>query len=101
MAYLLVDNFIANDENVASYRLRHQLLRITHLNWDYDRVHEQANGHSFIRQMLGHSSIFDKYYYELQTIKDNVRLLTPEILDEINQVVIKTGHALLKKKIRR
>ncbi|MBL8676857.1 MAG: ISNCY family transposase [Alphaproteobacteria bacterium] len=68
------------------------------LNWDYDRIHEQANSHCLIRQMLGHSSIFDKYYYELQTIKDNVRLLTPEILDKINQIVVKAGHNLLKKK---
>jgi IS5 family transposase len=68
------------------------------LNWDYDRVHEQANGHSFIRQMLGHADFWDKHYYELQTIKDNVALLTPEILDKINQVVVKAGHNLLKKK---
>ena len=68
------------------------------LNWDYDRVHEQANSHSLIRQMLGHSSIFDRTYYELQTIKDNVQLLTPEVLDKINQIVVRAGHNLLKKK---
>lgn len=68
------------------------------LNWDYDRLHEQANSHSVIRQMLGHADFWDKYYYELQTIKDNVRLLTPEILDEINQIVVKEGHNLFKKK---
>ena len=68
------------------------------LNWDYDRVHEQANSHSVIRQMLGHADFWDKHYYELQTIKDNVSLLTPEILDKINQVVVKAGHNLLKKK---
>jgi len=68
------------------------------LNWDYDRVHEQANSHSLIRQMLGHSDFCEKYYYELQTIKDNVALLTPEILDKINQVVVNEGHNLLKKK---
>lgn len=68
------------------------------LNWDYDRLHEQANNHSSIRQMLGHADFWDKHYYELQTIKDNVRLLTPEILDEINQVVVKAGHSILKKK---
>jgi len=44
--------------------------------------------------------LFDRTYYELQTIKDNVQLLTPEILDKINQVVVKAGHKLLKKKTR-
>jgi hypothetical protein len=34
----------------------------------------------------------------LQTIKDNVSLFTPEILDQINQVVVKAGHQLVKKK---
>ncbi len=48
--------------------------------------------------MLGHADFWDKHYYELQTIKDNVSLLTPEILDKINQVVVKAGHNLLKKR---
>ena len=68
------------------------------LNIDYDRLHDLANAHSVIRQMLGHADIFDKYYYNLQTLKDNIQLLTPELLDKINQVVVKSGHALLKKK---
>jgi IS5 family transposase len=68
------------------------------LNIDYDRLHELSNSHIVLRQMMGHSSLFDRTYYELQTIKDNVHLLTPEMLDKINQVVVKAGHKLLKKK---
>jgi transposase, IS5 family len=34
----------------------------------------------------------------LQTIRDNVALLTPEILDEINQIVVQVGHSLVMKK---
>jgi hypothetical protein len=68
------------------------------LNWDYDRLHEQVNNHRTIRQMLGHADFFDTYSYHLQTLKDNVRLLTPELLDKINQVVVTSGHALVKKK---
>jgi len=68
------------------------------LNWDYDRLHEQVNNHKTIREMLGHSSTFDEYYYELQTLKDNVRLLTPELLEEVNQVIVEMGHDLVKKK---
>ena len=34
-------------------------------------------------------------------IKDNVGLLTPEILDKINQVVVNAGHELIKKKARK
>jgi transposase, IS5 family len=71
-------------------------LRLT-LNCDYDRVHELANNHKTLRQMLGHGWLDDACQYSLQTIKDNVRLLTPELLDQINQVVVKAGHQALKK----
>jgi hypothetical protein len=68
------------------------------LNCDYDRIHDLANNHIKIRQMLGHGSFGDQPDYGLQTIKDNVSLFTPEILDQINQVVVKAGHQLVKKK---
>jgi len=68
------------------------------LNCDYDRVHELANNHKTIRQMLGHGTFADDYEYKLQTLKDNVALLTPEILDKINALVVDAGHSLVKKK---
>ena len=69
------------------------------LNWNYDRLHNEVNNHRKIREMLGHSDFFtDDYQYNLQTLKDNVSLLTPELLDEINQVVVRAGHVILKKK---
>ena len=70
-------------------------------NWDYDKLQDIANNHMTLREMLGHTNFVDKYYYPLQTLKDNVSKLTPTILDEINQVVIKAGHNLVKKKTKR
>ena len=69
------------------------------LNVDYDRVHELANEHTTLRLMLGHTSWAEdeRDHYQLQTIKDNLRLFTPEILDRINQVVVAAGHVLVKK----
>jgi len=67
------------------------------LNCDYDRVHELVNQHNSLRQMLGHGA-FDDVYYHFQTLKDNVSLLTPELLDEINRHVVHSGHALVTKK---
>ncbi len=67
------------------------------LDADYDRIHELSNQHNTIRQMLGHGDWADETTYELQTIKDNLRLFTPEILDRINQEVVRAGHALVKK----
>ena len=57
-----------------------------------------SNNHKTIRQILGHGFLDDQHCYYLQTLKDNVSLLTPEILDQINQVVVKAGHELIKKK---
>ena len=69
------------------------------LNIDYDRVHELANEHKTLRQMLGHAGWAEdeRDRYQLQTLKDNLRLFTPELLDRINQVVVAAGHTLVKK----
>jgi len=67
------------------------------LNCDYDRLLDLVNNHKTIRQMLGHGFTDDDLGYHLQTLKDNVQLFTPEILDEINQVVVQAGHKLKKK----
>jgi hypothetical protein len=67
------------------------------LNCDYDRLHNLVNNHKTIRQILGHGVCDDQHGYYLQTLKDNVSLLTPEMLDQINQVVVKAGHELIKK----
>lgn len=69
-------------------------------NWDYDKLQEMVNNHKTLRQMLGHGMMDDDVVYPLQTLKDNVRLLTPEILDRINTQVVHEGHKLVKKKLR-
>jgi len=68
------------------------------LNCDYDRLLELANNHKTIRQMLQHGILDDAKEYKLQTLKDNVSLLTSEKLDEVGKIVIKAGHKLVKKK---
>ena len=64
-------------------------------NWDYDKVQEMANNHNNLREMLGHSKTDFESKYPLQTIRDNIVLLTPAILDEVNQIVVKTGHSII------
>jgi transposase, IS5 family len=67
------------------------------LNCDYDHLHELVNEHNTLRQMLGHS-IYNNDRYHMQTLKDNVKMLTPELLDKINQLIVREGHVSLKKK---
>ena len=67
------------------------------LNADYDRLLELVNQHQTLRQMLGHSLFDEGKEYAYQTLVDNVGLLTPELLDKLNQVIVEGGHALVKK----
>lgn len=62
-------------------------------NWDYDKLLEITNNHWNLRLMLGHAED-DRAWYALQTLKDNIALFTPEILDSINQVIVRHGHHL-------
>jgi IS5 family transposase len=101
----LLEKHISPDANKKNGRPGMDLWRILvlgavrlNLNWNYDRLHDEANHHKKIREMLGHSDFDDNYYYHLQTLKDNISLLTPELMDKINQIVVKAGHHLVKKK---
>lgn len=67
-------------------------------NWDYDKLQDIVNNHRNIRQMLGHGLMDDDQEYHLQTLKDNIKILTPEVLDKINTLVVEEGHKLLVKK---
>lgn len=64
-------------------------------NWDFDKVHDIANNHKVIREFMGHTIFEFDQRYGLQTIKDNVSLLTPQVLDRINQVVVECGHSIV------
>jgi len=69
------------------------------LNTDYDYLHHVSNYDLLVRQILGvHDGIFRGRDFELQNIKDNVRLLDDDTLREINCVVVQAGHGLVKKK---
>ncbi len=65
------------------------------LNADYDRIQELANQHRTLRMMLGHGLFGTDKDYHLQTLKDNLKLFTPEIMTRINVEVIRAGYQLL------
>jgi len=102
--YEILKKIIPEDKNENTGRPGMDLWKILVLgtlrlngNFDYDKLQELSNQHRTLRQMLGHSVMDADYCYRLQTLRDNVSLLTPEVLDEINQLVIGAGHDLVKK----
>ncbi|MDG5997033.1 MAG: ISNCY family transposase [Candidatus Brocadia sp.] len=69
------------------------------LDADYDRLEDFANHHKLIRQIMGVETAFgEAKVFSMQSIKDNIRLLDEETLRQINEVVISSGHQLVKKK---
>jgi len=69
------------------------------LNIDYDRLHDLCNNHKKLRAILGVSTscFTEEKEYALNTIKDNVRLLSCDLIDSINLEVVKAGHRIVKK----
>ena len=67
------------------------------LRCDYDRLQDQADGHIKIRQMLGHGNL-DESEYEIQNIRDNVELMTPELLREVGRLIARAEDAKLSRK---
>jgi hypothetical protein len=67
------------------------------LNCDYDRLAELASEHFTLREMLGHGTFMKRLKYDRQTVADNVRLMTPELLSHLSQLVVSAGHKAIGK----
>ena len=67
------------------------------LRCDFDRLQDQADGHIKIRQMLDHGNL-DESEYEIQNIRDNVELMTPELLREAGRLIARADAKLSRKK---
>jgi hypothetical protein len=67
--------------------------RVT-LNIDYDRLHNLTNNHIALRKIAGHGRCDDCNQYGFTTIKDNIRLLTTDVLDDINTLIVNHGQKI-------
>jgi IS5 family transposase len=69
-------------------------------NISYDELHDLANHHNLIRQIIGFEKDFgyEWYEFEYQSIIDIVSLLDNEAVRELNQVIVEFGHGVLKRK---
>ena len=70
------------------------------LNASYEVVHNLANNHRTMRQIMGIERRFgfEPIEYSYQNVYDNIRLLTDEQIAEINEIVLDFGHAEVFKK---
>ena len=65
---------------------------------DFDRLRRTVNSDVDVQAFLGHDAWYDRREYGLQTIRDNVGLLTPELLRKVNELIVATGHEIIGKK---
>lgn len=73
------------------------VVRLT-LDANYDRLEHTANYDKLIRNLLGVDTTWGTgKRYPIQTLKDNVSLLDEDTISEINELVVKAGHAIKKK----
>lgn len=70
------------------------------LNMSYNALHDAANNHFNMRQLMGVEKGFgfERVQFEYQNIYDNVSMLSNELVSEINQVILDFGHGQVFKK---
>ena len=61
------------------------------LNCDFDRLAELANKHFDVRRMLGVDEQFGEQRFAHRTVVRNVGPLSPQLLAEVNQIVVQAG----------
>jgi len=61
------------------------------LDLDYDRLQNLANNHAALRSIVGHGALDGHKRYSITTLKDNIRLLSEDLLDEINTLIVTHG----------
>ncbi len=69
-------------------------------NISYDDLHDLANHHSLVRQIMGVETLpgFERQEFGYQTILCNVGLLDDETVKGLNNIIVGFGHETFKKK---
>jgi len=70
------------------------------LNLGYEMLHNLANNHRTLRQLMGVEKRFgyEPIEFEYQHIYDNVSMLSDDMVKELNDVIVEFGHGVFKKK---
>ena len=68
-------------------------------NLDYDKLHDLAENHRALRSIMEIGE-FDETEFSWKRIRDNVCLLRPATIDEINQLIVGAGHKLVPDAVR-
>jgi len=67
---------------------------------DLDRLQDLAEQHAALRQMMGLGD-WQRESFDWRRIRDNICLIRPKTLEEINRLVVQAGHELLPEAAKR
>ncbi len=103
--FVLLDQHVLPNKDLQNRHSRMKLWKILvmgvlkqGLGCDYDHLHELVNEHKTLQKFLGNSSIDENVQYQRQTVIDNIKLLGPELLVEVNRLLVESGHRVARKK---
>lgn len=65
------------------------------LNIDYDRLQNLMNNHIGLRRLIGHGDLDNHKQYSLTSVKENIAILTSDLLDEINTQIVQHGRNII------
>jgi len=65
--------------------------------FSYDDLHDMANHHTQIKQLMGRTHLDEDLKYSLTSLKENIPLLTEDLLAKINHVIAGHGVELTQK----
>lgn len=67
-------------------------------NFSYDELHDMANNHTQIKQLMGRTHLDTDLKFSLTSLKENIPLLSEEVLGKINHIIAGHGVSLTQKK---
>lgn len=68
--------------------------------FSYDDLHDMANHHTQIKQLMGRTHLDNDLKFSLTALKENIPLLTEELLAKINLIISSHGVELTQKKTK-
>ena len=63
--------------------------------YDYDQLQNLAENHHDLRHIMGIGDWGEKQSFNWRRIRDNICLVSPEIIEKINQLIVDEGHRLV------
>ncbi len=73
------------------------VIRLT-LDTNYDKLHYVSNYDSLTRQILGQPAFDMTLEFKLSTLKENIPLMSAELLEEVNAIIVRHGRKVIEKK---